>query len=327
MIDGYGRHINYLRLAVTDRCNLRCHYCMPEEGINYMPRKELLTYEEMVRLTALLSNHSVNKLRITGGEPFVRKDLIHFLQAIRQQTNIESLNITTNGTLCKPYLSAIEKLEFNSINLSLDTLDEDRFFQITRREGFKDVLDALDAFSMMPLNLKINMVVMSDTNIEDILPMAFLAKEKDISVRFIEEMPFNGGNDRAKASVWDHNDILNHLTKELGVLDALDTKHGQTATLFKAKGFKGTIGIIPAYSRTFCGLCNRLRITAKGVLKSCLYDKGVFDLKGFMRNGASDEDLLIAVQSALIHKAKDGFEAEGKRLGSMMMESMSTIGG
>jgi molybdenum cofactor biosynthesis enzyme MoaA len=110
MIDGYGRHINYLRLAVTDRCNLRCHYCMPEEGINYMPRKELLTYEEMVRLTALLSNHSVNKLRITGGEPFVRKDLIHFLQAIRQQTNIESLNITTNGTLCKPYLSAIEKL-------------------------------------------------------------------------------------------------------------------------------------------------------------------------------------------------------------------------
>ena len=327
MIDGYGRSINYLRLAVTDRCNLRCHYCMPEEGINYIPRKELLSYEEMLRLVKLLANQEVHKLRITGGEPFVRKDLIYFLEAVRHQTNVQSLNITTNGTLCKPHLDSIEKLQFNSINLSLDTLDKDRFFQIARRDGFDDVMDVLDAFSLMNMHLKINMVVMADSNLEDIIPMALLAKDKNIAVRFIEEMPFNGGTHRDKQSIWDHEDIYQHLEKEFGPLQATDTKHGATATTYKVKDFKGQIGIIPAYSRTFCGLCNRLRITAKGILKTCLYDDGVFDLKGFMRNGANDEDLLLAVKSALLHKAKDGFQAEVKRSGNKLMESMSTIGG
>ena len=300
---------------------------MPEEGINYIPRKELLSYEEMLRLIKLLANQDVHKLRITGGEPFVRKDLIHFLEAVRHQTNVQSLNITTNGTLCKPYLDTIEKLQFNSINLSLDTLDKDRFFQIARREGYDEVMDVLDAFSLMDTHLKINMVVMADSNLEDIIPMALLAKEKNIAVRFIEEMPFNGGTHRDKQSIWNHKDIYQHLEKEFGPLQAIDAKHGATATTYKVQDFKGQIGIIPAYSRTFCGLCNRLRITAKGVLKTCLYDDGVFDLKGFMRNGANDEDLLLAVKSALLHKAKDGFQAEHNRSGNKLMESMSTIGG
>lgn len=327
MIDGYGRSINYLRLAVTDRCNLRCHYCMPEEGINYIPRKELLSYEEMLRLVVLLADQGVEKLRITGGEPFVRKELIYFLESVKKQSTIKSLNITTNGTLCQPYLSAIEKLQFKSINLSLDTLDEDRFFQIARREGLRDVLNVLDAFSMMNTELKINMVVMADSNVEDIIPMALLAKEKNLSVRFIEEMPFNGGSQRGKQKTWNHIDIYSHLEKEFGSLDPVKSKHGSTATLYNLKDFKGQIGIIPAYSRTFCGLCNRLRITAKGVLKTCLYDSGVFDIKGFMRNGANDEDLLMAFRSALAHKAKDGYGAEEDRSGRKLMESMSTIGG
>jgi molybdenum cofactor biosynthesis protein A len=327
MIDGFGRHINYLRLAVTDRCNLRCHYCMPEEGINYIPREELLSYEEMIRLIKILATNDVQKLRITGGEPFVRKDLIPFLESVNQHTNIQSLNITTNGTLCKPHLDAIEKLHFNSINLSLDTLDRDRFYQISRRKGLEDVLDVLDAFTLMDVKLKINMVVMSDSNIEDIIPMALLAKDKNISVRFIEEMPFNGGSERVKADIWNHKDILTYLEKEFGALQHSVASHGATAVNYKPKGFEGNLGIIPAHSRTFCGLCNRLRITAKGILKTCLYDKGVFDLKSFMRHGASDEDLLLTVQSALLNKAKDGFEAEGKRSQNKLMESMSTIGG
>ena len=327
MKDRYGRHINYLRLAVTDRCNLRCHYCMPEEGIKYIPKVELLTYEEMLRLVQVLSAEGVDKLRLTGGEPFVRKDLIGFLKEVRSNTAIQSLNMTTNGTLCKAHLEDIKDLNFNSINLSLDTLDEGRFFEITRREGLADVLYSMDAFLQMPLKLKVNMVVMSDVNTEDLIPMALLAKDKDLSVRFIEEMPFNGGTHRPSGQSLSYRDIILRLQAHFGDLELIPSAHGATAMEYRVKGFKGTLGVIPAYSRTFCGSCNRLRITAQGLLKTCLYDKGIFDLKAILRNGATDSMLRDTIIQAVQHKAKNGFEAEKERFDSTIMESMSTIGG
>ena len=327
MVDKYGRTVNYLRLAVTDRCNLRCQYCMPAEGIDYVPQKELLRYEEMLRICKVLSNRGISKLRITGGEPFVRKDMMDFLKAVKKQSALKSLHITTNGSLCLPHLDQIASLGLDSINLSLDTLDPQRFFAITRRDAWEATQKVLEAFLEMDVRLKINMVVMSGINEMDILPMALLAKDHAVEVRFIEEMPFNGGSNRQEKRSWSAENIHKVLSEHLGSLESHKMTMGSTAQLYSLKDFKGQLGIIPAFSRTFCSWCNRIRITAMGQLKTCLYDQGVFDLKAFMRSGASDQMLADTIQEALNYKALNGFEAERRRGGSQNRESMSTIGG
>lgn len=325
--DGHGRIINYLRLAVTDRCNLRCQYCMPAEGIDFLPRKELLSYEEMLRLVSIVSAAGVKKIRITGGEPFLKKDIDYFLRALRQIDALEKIHITTNGTLLDKYLDLLQEINIDGVNLSLDTLDEARFFEITRRTGLEQVKNMMDRLTEMSIPLKVNMVVMAGKNTQDIIPMAELAKTQNIQVRFIEEMPFNGGAGLSGQALWNSQDILRELTEYYGVPQTMPAPHGATAQVYHWQQFQGSIGIIPAFSRTFCGQCNRMRITAQGKLKTCLYDSGVFDLKGLLRNSASDIEILNAIQDAFRHKAKDGFEAEKQVFNVGHRESMSTIGG
>lgn len=325
--DGHGRRINYLRLAVTDRCNLRCQYCMPAEGIDFLPRKELLSYEEMLRLVSIVSAAGVKKIRITGGEPFLKKDIDYFLRSLRQIDSLEKIHITTNGTLLDKYLDLLQDINIDGVNLSLDTLDEARFYEITRRTGLEQVKKMMDRLIEMSIPLKVNMVVMAGKNTQDILPMAELAKTRNIQVRFIEEMPFNGGSGLSGQALWSSQDILGELTKYFGAPQTMPAPHGATAQVYHWQQFQGSIGIIPAFSRTFCGQCNRMRITAQGKLKTCLYDSGVFDLKGLLRNGASDLEILNAIQDAFKHKAKDGFEAEKQLFNIGHRESMSTIGG
>ena len=325
--DGHGRIINYLRLAVTDRCNLRCQYCMPAEGIDFLPRKELLSYEEMLRLVSIVSAAGVKKIRITGGEPFLKKDIDYFLRALRQIDALEKIHITTNGTLLDKYLDLLQEINIDGVNLSLDTLDEARFFEITRRSGLEQVKNMMDRLTEMSIPLKVNMVVMAGKNTQDIIPMAELAKTQNIQVRFIEEMPFNGGAGLSGQALWNSQDILRELTEYYGVPQTMPAPHGATAQVYHWQQFQGSIGIIPAFSRTFCGQCNRMRITAQGKLKTCLYDSGVFDLKGLFRNSASDKEILKSIQDAFRHKAKDGFEAEKQVFNVGHRESMSTIGG
>ena len=325
--DGHGRIINYLRLAVTDRCNLRCQYCMPAEGIDFLPRKELLSYEEMLRLVSIVSAAGVKKIRITGGEPFLKKDIDYFLRALRQIDALEKIHITTNGTLLDKYLDLLQEINIDGVNLSLDTLDEARFFEITRRTGLEQVKNMMDRLTEMSIPLKVNMVVMAGKNTQDIIPMAELAKTQNIQVRFIEEMPFNGGAGLSGQALWNSQDILRELTEYYGVPQTMPAPHGATAQVYHWQQFQGSIGIIPAFSRTFCGQCNRMRITAQGKLKTCLYDSGVFDLKGLLRNSGSDIEILNAIQDAFRHKAKDGFEAEKQVFNVGHRESMSTIGG
>ena len=195
LVDNHGRTINYLRLAVTDRCNLRCFYCMPEEGIEWMPRKEILTYEEIVRLCSLLVKMGIEKIRITGGEPFVRRDLMQLLSSLSKLSGLKELTITTNGVLTAPLVPELKKLGIRSVNLSLDTLDRNRFFAITKRDELPRVLDTLDALLQHGFDVKLNAVVMGEKNSQDILPLVELTKDLPLSVRFIEEMPFNGGDD------------------------------------------------------------------------------------------------------------------------------------
>ncbi len=328
MIDNHGRKIDYVRLAVTDKCNLRCFYCMPVDGINFKPKKELLSYEEMIRLVKLLAAEGVSKIRITGGEPFLRKDIMFLLASLSKLEGIETIAITTNGTLTKPYLDDLIQLGINHFNLSIDSIDPKRFKAITRRDSFAQVWECYEAMIQKGLQVKVNCVVMQDQNIEDIIPMVDLGKNDPVSIRFIEEMPFNGQGKSTPKYEWNYIQIIKHIENHYGRIVRLNNPKNSTSINFQIPGFVGTFGVIPAYSRTFCGSCNRIRVTPEGILKTCLYDQGVFNIRHLMRAGASDEELITAVQSAVGHRAKNGFEAERLRdPGNLISESMASIGG
>lgn len=297
---------------------------MPESGIKFVPRQELLSYEEMLRLVHLLVQMGIKKVRITGGEPFVRKDLVKFLEKLSEIEGLE-IHITTNGVLTKQYLPILKKINIKSINLSLDSLDKKRFHKITRRDEFENVMDCFHAILDYDIPLKVNTVVMED-NIEDIIPLVDLTKKYPVNVRFIEEMPFNGSNDY-KPSL-SHTEILDHIKRAYPILNKIKDEEGTTAHNYDIPGHIGSVGIIAAYTRTFCGSCNRIRITAIGELKTCLYDNGVLNLKALITNGATDDDLRYALLNAFSNRSKDGFEAEkGVNYANASRESMTTIGG
>ncbi|UAY56701.1 GTP 3',8-cyclase MoaA [Arachidicoccus terrestris] len=325
--DGHGRTINYLRLAVTDRCNLRCTYCMPESGLDWTPRSELITTPEMLRICTLLIKMGIDKIRITGGEPFVRKDLLPFLHALSVISGLQELTITTNGLLTAPFIPELKKMGIRSVNLSLDSLDQDRFIAITRRDGLAQVLGTLDALLANGIAVKINAVVMEERNIEDIIPLAELTQSLPVSVRFIEEMPFNGTMQNVSLA-WNSQRILSHLKERFPTLKkAVDESHA-TALNYDIPGHKGRVGLIPAYTRSFCGSCNRLRITPTGTLRTCLYEAGQLNLKDRIREGYTDEMLARLVRNAVMKKPLDGWAAErGLIANNLAHQSMATIGG
>jgi len=326
LIDNWGRPINYLRLAVTDRCNLRCFYCMPENGIRYTSKEQLLTYEEMLHLLEMFSQLGVDKLRITGGEPLVRKDLIPFLYKASKINGLRKMTMTTNGLLTKPFISDFVDMGMKSINLSLDSLDKNRFKKIARRDELDKVLATLEALKKSSLGVKINMVVMEQHNIDDIIPMAALSIEKNISVRFIEEMPFNGSSAHTTPLSWDYLRIVKLLKKEFD-LNKIDDPENSTALHYKINGAEGNLGVIPAYSRTFCGSCNRLRLTAQGELRTCLYASKGLDLKKLIRSGCSEDQIKTKIIEKVNKRHRNGFDAEKERLSDYSWESMSSIGG
>lgn len=300
---------------------------MPEEGIRYMPKKELLTFEEITRLVSLMAAMGISKIRLTGGEPFVRNDLMQLITRIVEIPGVCDLHLTTNGLLTAPHIPELKRLGIASVNLSLDTLDKDRFREITRRDEFANTWKTLNLLLENEIPLKVNTVVMDGKNTQDIIPMAELTKDSDITVRFIEEMPFNGDG-RPASLLWTHRKILEHLESHYPGIRKMTDPDNSTAFHYRIPGYKGTLGIIAAFSRTFCGTCNRVRVTAQGVLKTCLYDDGVLDIKHWLRSGIDDEAIREKLVHAFSHRAKNGFEAESNRKDHHTAhESMSTIGG
>ena len=327
LIDNHGREINYLRLAVTDRCNLRCFYCMPENGIKYMNRKDLLSFEEMTRLIRVFGDLGVSKIRITGGEPFVRKGIMSFLKGISELETIKEINITTNGTFTVEQIPALEKMGIKSVNLSLDSLDSQRFFDITRRDLFDQVMTTYRKLVDSKIRVKTNMVVMDGRNIEDIYPMLELTKHDDVSVRFIEEMPFNGTEGQGNATIWPAKKIMTYIEEKYTHQKMVDPP-SSTSLNYKIPGYVGSFGIIPAYTRTFCGSCNRIRLTPQGTLRTCLYGEGQLNFRDLIRGGVTDEALGDHLIKVVGKRAKDGFEAEKSRSATLpASESMATIGG
>ena len=325
LIDKYGRQLTYLRLSVTDRCNFRCYYCMPEEGVNFANRKDLLSFDEMYLLSNIFCSLGVSKIRITGGETFVRGGLIHFLKDLSEVNGLQEISITSNGSFTTKNIFALKEMGIRKINLSLDSLDSNRFFEITRRDSFKTVYEGVFKLLELGFDVKINCVLAEGKNTEDIIPFVELTKDHNLSVRFLEEMPFNG-SDSFVVPKWNYKEVYNYISQFYPVIQKLESEASSTSVNYKIPGYKGSFGIIPSFSRTFCGTCNRIRLSATGELRTCLYGPAAVNLRDVIRAGASEEDIEQEILDAVSMRAKDGFQAEALS-DQVAHKSMSFLGG
>jgi len=300
---------------------------MPENGLSWIKQNELMTDEEMLRICSVFTEMGVDKIRITGGEPFIRKNSIELIQNISQLAGLTDLSITTNGLLTGPYIPQLKEYGIKSVNLSLDTLDKERFFKITRRNSFDKVMKTLDSLLQHDIKVKINTVVMEGENIDDIIPLVTLTKDLPVDVRFIEEMPFNGSETDISLK-WNFTQIYSYIKDHFPEIQKTNDPKSSTSYNYKIPGFTGSTGIIAAYTRSFCGDCNRIRITPSGILRTCLYEGTGVNLKDEIRMGRTDEELKSIITGSIHKKPKDGWEAQKLSLKpSQIHQSMATIGG
>lgn len=326
LVDNHNREINYLRLAVTDRCNLRCNYCMPEEGIDFSQKEKLFTLEELWYLCEILVSQGVDKIRITGGEPFVRKDLMIFLRQLSEMEGLKEISVTTNATLIGPHIDELKALGITNINVSMDAINRDTFEKITRRNQYDVVYNNILRLITEGFNVRINCIALDGQNTQDIIPMLELTKHYDVSVRFLEEMPFNGGSRKFEGITWDYKRILEHIKNAHPDYYVIPSGKSSTSMNYKIPGFKGTFGVIPSFSRTFCDSCNRLRITATGDVITCLYAQPCMNIRDILRSDDSGEMIKQQILKAIGSRSKTGFEAQQKYKG-IYANSMTSIGG
>ena len=300
MLDQFGRSIRYLRVSVTDRCNLRCRYCMPEEGVAWVDHSAILTYEQIVRLVRLAAALGVEKVRLTGGEPLVRKGLAGLVKELKSIDGIRTVSLTTNGVLLAGQLPGLLEARLDGVNLSLDTLDRAQFTALTRRDELPRALEGLEAALAAPgLTVKVNCVP-SGGNDAQLVPLAALARDRDLTVRFIELMPIGLGDTLTRRT---EEEVLGQLEEAFGpALPCPQEAAGGPSRYVTFSGFAGRVGFISALSHQFCGGCNRVRLTAQGLLKPCLQYESHTDLRALLRSGADDRALLEVMERAIYQK-------------------------
>ncbi|KAK5885961.1 hypothetical protein CesoFtcFv8_017046 [Champsocephalus esox] len=304
LTDNFGRRHNYLRISLTEKCNLRCQYCMPEEGVKLTPRGQLLSTSEILTLARLFVQEGVEKIRLTGGEPLIRPDILDIIAELRKLEGLKCIAVTTNGMNLARLLPKLKDSGLDLINISLDTLVPAKFEFIVRRKGFHKVMEGIDKAIEMGYNpVKVNCVVMRGLNEDELLDFVALTEKKPLDVRFIEYMPFDGNKWNFKKMV-SYQEMLDHIRQQWPNLERLETGHTETAKTFKVPGFKGQVGFITSMSDHFCGSCNRLRITADGNLKVCLFGNTEVSLRDVLRSGAPEEELLQIVGAAVGRKKK-----------------------
>ena len=307
--DSFQRPINYLRISVTDRCNLRCIYCMPPQGVTLSPRSEILRYEEIKAVAQAAAALDINKVRLTGGEPLVRSGLSHLVQILSQIEGIDDIALTTNGVLLRQYAAQLREAGLRRVNVSLDTLKRERFHRITRHDKLGDVLDGIKAAKEAGLDpVKVNMVVIRGINDDEVLDFARLTIEQGWHVRFIEPMPFGIGEGLSFIPTCEIQERL----FSLGSLEPCLPIHGNgPAKYFRFRGTPGTVGFISPLSEHFCFNCNRLRLTVDGKLRPCLLSDEEVDLKSPLRRGASLDELKGLIQQAVAAKPERHHLSEG----------------
>lgn len=303
LIDRFGRVHTSVRLSVTDRCNIRCFYCMPETDAEFMPRDHLLTFEELHRLAKVLVRAGVRDIRVTGGEPLVRRELPVLIKLLAEIDGLEDLSLTTNGILLADQAEELHRAGLKRINISLDTLDEEVFQKITRRNGLQRTIDGIDAAIACGFqSIKLNALAIRGITESEVVQLIEFALNRNVTLRFIEFMPLD--TDRA----WQHDRVLSGemlleiIREHFGDVRELERPHpSQPAENFSVAG--GRIGIIRSITAPFCGACNRLRVTADGAIRNCLFAQSETPLRDQMRSGASDADLLQAIQKSVFAKA------------------------
>jgi len=326
--DRFGRTFDYLRIAVTERCNLRCVYCMPEEGVAFQDASHLLTNDEILRVVRVATGLGVGKIRYTGGEPLVRKDFVPLVAATAALPGVTSIHMTTNGVLFGDAARALHAAGLDGANISLDTLRADRFLTMTRRTGLEKVLDAIHlAVALGIPSVKVNVVAMRGFNDDEIPAFATLTRELPVTVRFIELMPFDEHQVWKRGRFFGAERIVAALR---AAVPALQTSDGSSTEehVFRAPGHAGKLAVIPAFTRSLCGACNRIRLTADGQIRNCLYSDREFDLRTALRAGASDAALADLLCDAMALKLVDGWAAQrDAEHASHHRTSMTQIGG
>jgi len=311
--DSFQRPINYLRISVTDRCNLRCLYCMPEEGVSLMSHKDILTYEEIYTVVKVAAGLGINKVRLTGGEPLVRLGLADLVKMLAGVPGIDDLSLTTNGILLAQSAAALKKAGLRRVNVSLDTLRPERFRQITRCGELQDTLKGIEAAKAVGLEpVKINMVVMAGVNDDELVDFARKTVAEGWHVRFIEHMPVTA-DDPASPRLFSVKEMRKAI-EALGKLEPwkVDVGNGP-AKYFRLPGARGTVGFITPVTEHFCYQCNRLRLTADGKLRPCLLSEQEIDLREALRSGAPPEELRRLIEKAIAGKPERHYLDEGKK--------------
>lgn len=325
LVDAFGRAHTYLRIAVTDRCNLRCVYCMPEEGVPWRPREEILSLEELLRVARACASLGVRKVRLTGGEPTLRRGIGQLVRWLAETPGIDIVALTTNGVLLDEVAGSLRDAGLTHLNISLDTLRPERFARIGRREFFPKVLAGIDAALAAGFpSIKLNVVVLAGLNDDELPDFVEFVRERPVNVRFIEEMPMPGNGwegwgrfpaDEMKARIAEHYALIS--------IEDADPK--AVAADYRIDGISGKISFITPLSDAFCARCSRLRLTADGSIKSCLFHPAEVNLRHALRAGATDEELIVQIRSAIALKPEAHPPAEEMALANHRL--MSEIGG
>ncbi len=323
--DKFGRTFDYVRIAITEKCNLRCTYCMPEEGVDFKNGEQILSAEEIIRVVDVLARAGVKKVRFTGGEPLVRKDIMELVEGVGAIPGIQTMHMTTNGIIFPKYAEALRRAGLTGVNISLDTMKADKFERITRRSGVEKVLESIDlALELGFPRVKVNTVVMRGFNDDELFDFTELTRDKRVTVRFIEFMPFDAHQ------IWDTGEYflsaetmvrkLKEWYPNLTNAEGTRTEHH----IFKVPGYAGKIAVIPAFTRSLCGNCSRIRLTADGGIRNCLYSDKEYSLRELLRGGCSDDDIIAVFRQAFAEKAKDGFEA--KKQSALRQSTVKWVG-
>ena len=327
LIDSYGRRIGDLRISVTDRCNFRCVYCMPEEGMQWLKRDTILTFDEIERVSRVAVELGVEEIRLTGGEPTLRPGLPELVERV-SRLPVRSLSLTTNGFLLRSLARPLAEAGLKRINVSLDTLQHDRFHQIARRRGLDEVLAGLEELERYPSisPIKVNVVAMRDFTEVEVVAFAELARRKPYVIRFIEFMPLDADGNWQRERVLSGNEIKAIIERDFMPMVPVPAEPSSTSRRFTFSDGVGELGFINPVSQPFCGTCNRIRLTADGQLRTCLFSIDEWDLRGPLRSGASDDDLADILTQAVSHKELKHKINEGAAF-QRASRSMSQIGG
>ncbi len=330
MYDRFNRKIEYVRISLTDRCNLRCRYCMPEEGVPKLAHDDILRFDEIVRVVRQLARLGVRKVRLTGGEPLIRRDITKLVASIRAVSGIESVAVTTNGVLLQELAEGLVQAGLSACNISLDTLRPETFASITRRDAFSRVTAGIGALEAAGLrDIKFNCVPIKGVNEEELPALvAKLVKDRPYKFRFIELMPIGCAYEAGFEGV-PMADVASQLMRAFGALTPAPAPRGVhgPARYYRMAGFCGEVGFIDAMEHKFCAACNRVRLTAEGFLKLCLNASTGLDLRTLLRGGITDENLALALRSAIYKKPEEHFFEEAGHYAKRDSRAMYQVGG